>query len=305
MEYYYDYYYRGDPFSEIAPGASALAGFLGVLFTVLLILLIVLLIWSVVSYIFTGISLYQMAKKRNFKYAWLAWIPIANGYLVGALINDQVKIGSLKIPRAAIVMPLVTAASAVLTVLLTGIPFVGWLLMLFLLVAESIYTYAAYYRLYKIYNAKNAVLYTVLTVIIPFLSPFFVFSLRHKIPDYTDIDPLTDDPVNPRSVLALGFGILAVVNACLQSALGALAIVYGPVTLGAIAILFGILSLREQRVHHQSIVLPVAGLILGSLGILMAFILPIAGLTLWHGIYENGGGLQNYLQHDTSPYPFT
>ncbi|MDO4288086.1 MAG: hypothetical protein Q4C55_02755 [Eubacterium sp.] len=305
-----DYYYYSDPPYGYSPGysssADAFKEILLILFSVLFAFLIVLLIWSIVSYILTGVSLYKMAKDRNFKYAWLAWIPLASGYLLGALINDKVKIGALKIPHAAICLPLILTVTVILAELLDMLPAVGGLLAVLLCAASAIYIYAAYFRLYKIYNPKKAVLFTVLSIILPFLAPFFLFSLRNKAPDFTAIDPLEDDPVNPRSILSLGFGILGIVTACLQSQLSFLAVAYNPLFLGAAALLFGILALREQRAQGKSLTLPVAGIVLGGFNILLALLLPVMGLALSFGdILNSPDSLQNYLPYnDTSPYPF-
>ncbi len=43
---------------------------------------------SVVGYVFTALALYTIAKRRGIKHPWLAWIPVANLWLLGC-ISDQ------------------------------------------------------------------------------------------------------------------------------------------------------------------------------------------------------------------------
>jgi len=45
------------------------------------------LLWAV-CYVFLGIGLYVMAKRRKVSYAWLAFVPIASTYLLGKLVGE-------------------------------------------------------------------------------------------------------------------------------------------------------------------------------------------------------------------------
>ncbi len=301
MDYYEFNEYYGDPFIH---ANDWLSGFLAVLSVIILIIFVLMVAYAVTAYVLNAFSLYQLAKKRNFKYAWMAWIPLAYLYIIGALINDKVKIGSLKIPHAAIVLPLVSVAASLGVILSGSIPFIGILLSIVILILEAVYIFAAYYRLFKIYVPKNAVLFTVLSIIFPIVEPFLIFSLRNKTPDFTDIDPLTNDPVNPRCVLALGYGIATVISVLITGAFSFL--------LGALTILFAVLGIKELKQHNHPITLPLIGLILGIVGILLAIILPALG---WNGTdqsYHTWDHLRYKLYDDfydedlfnESPYPF-
>ncbi len=45
-------------------------------------------VYYIICYVFLGIGLYTMARRRNMQAAFLAWVPIANTYLMGKLIGE-------------------------------------------------------------------------------------------------------------------------------------------------------------------------------------------------------------------------
>ncbi len=55
-----------------------------------------------IGYIFLGIGLFVMAKRRNMKIAYLAWIPFASTYLMGKLIGE-INFFGLKIKRMGLI----------------------------------------------------------------------------------------------------------------------------------------------------------------------------------------------------------
>ncbi|WP_195268329.1 hypothetical protein [Eubacterium sp. 1001713B170207_170306_E7] len=138
--------------------------------SMLMAYLVVLLIIGIVLYIFSSISLYTMAKGRGMSKPWLAWIPIANSYLMGKLINEKVAFGSFVIPYAHVLLPVLPLVCG----FLTRIPYMGWLF----LIVSLVYSYGALYRLYKMYKPQDAVLYLVLSIIFAVTQPFFMFSMR-------------------------------------------------------------------------------------------------------------------------------
>ena len=163
MDYTYTY-------GTSAAGDSAVTALLAFLAAYL----VIIIIYAVVAYIFTSLGLYTMAKNKNIDNAWLAWIPIANNYLLGKIMNDRFAIGSKIIPNAAIVLLIVPIAG----ILLSMIPMIGWI---FTIVA-AVLIYIALYRLYKLYDPKHAVLFLVLSIIFAVTQPFFIFAIRNKEP---------------------------------------------------------------------------------------------------------------------------
>lgn len=154
-----------DSYSYYDPTTAALL-------SMLMAYLVVLLIIGIVIYIFSSISLYTMAKRRGMNRPWLAWIPIANSYLMGKLVNEKVVFGSWVIPYAHVLLPVLPLVCG----LLSRIPYIGWLF----LIVSLVYSYVAIYRLYRLYKPQNAVLYLVLSIIFIITQPFFMFSMRNN-----------------------------------------------------------------------------------------------------------------------------
>ena len=55
---------------------------------VLLIVALIAFVFAVVSYILSAAGMYAIAKRRGINNAWLAWIPVASGWILGS-ISDQ------------------------------------------------------------------------------------------------------------------------------------------------------------------------------------------------------------------------
>jgi heme A synthase len=138
--------------------AAALAGF-GVFASII----------GIVAYIFTALGLYKLAQKQGEPNAWLAWIPIAQLYIIGKIVNE-VKLGTMTIPRMDLVLPLGALGVAVLS----------WIPVLGQLIALAYYALFIYtmYLLFKKYVPEQAVLYTVLSAIGLFW--IFIFIIRDK-----------------------------------------------------------------------------------------------------------------------------
>ncbi len=127
---------------------------------------LIFLIYFVLAYIFLALGLQTIANKNNLENSWLAWIPIANMYLLGMLVKNESKIPYIEwvLPIGPIVINLFSFSSFLTSVV--GIAYTVVLIM-------------SYYELYK-KQSKNDVLLTVLSVIFPFLLPFFVFAIRNN-----------------------------------------------------------------------------------------------------------------------------
>lgn len=126
---------------------------------------------SVIGYCLLAIGLMTMARQRGLDNPWLAWIPIAQLYLLGQLIHT-VDFGKYKIENA----PLVLLLGNVAVIVLGFIPVIGAILQL----AFFIILAAALYKLYAMYRPENATLYLVLSIIFPSIAiGIIIFRLRH------------------------------------------------------------------------------------------------------------------------------
>lgn len=133
-------------------------------------------------YVIFAFSLYKMAVKQHLENSWIAFIPIAQNYIIGKLIKT-LKIFNYEIPRIEIVLP----AAALIVLVFNRIEFLGSLLSL----ANYILMLFALNKIYKIYKPDNAVLYTILSIFgIPI--PFIFLSLKNleqvsELSDNTDL----------------------------------------------------------------------------------------------------------------------
>jgi len=115
------------------------------------------IIAGIALYIFFAFSLYSLAKSRNVDMPWLAWIPIAQMYIIGKLVKS-IRISNVEIPSLEIVLPVAMLAY----ILLNSIPVLGLIISLAFLVSLIL----SLYELYRQYTPENAVVYTVLSVFV-------------------------------------------------------------------------------------------------------------------------------------------
>lgn len=139
--------------------AVAVLGFIGV-------------IVGIALYVFVAFSLFKLAQKRGVDMPWLAWIPVAQMYIIGKLVKT-VKISTFEIPSLEIVLPVGMLAY----MLLGRIPVINWLINL----AYIILTLLTLNNLYKQYVPEQATLYTVLSILgVPV--PFFFLKFSKMDP---------------------------------------------------------------------------------------------------------------------------
>ncbi len=166
---------------------------------------------SIASYVLTALALYTLAKRRGLNKPWLAWIPVADCWLLGSL-SDQYRYvvkGENKGKRKALltlsiisfVLALMIAILAVVMVVqgITGFtgnvsesqilemilgPALGLLGLCLPLVGVSIafviIRYMALYDVYKSMDPSNCVMFLVLSIIFSVTEPFFLFFNRNK-----------------------------------------------------------------------------------------------------------------------------
>lgn len=144
---------------------ALLAAGIFVLFFAILVLL---------AYIPLSLGLYRMALKCNVENPWLAWIPIANLYIMGMIIRE-LKFQEYEIPSPEIVLPAAFAVNLVIG----RIPFIGSLYGLALLALMLL----ALFRLFSIFKKDSAMLFTVLSLI-PLVGAFLVLSVSKYDPEY-------------------------------------------------------------------------------------------------------------------------
>lgn len=167
---------------------------------------VVLSAWPVVQYILESKSLYTIAKRRGLPTPWMAWVPLANSWLFGCVSDQyQKQVNNRVCKRGKTLLTLriaVLAAGTVfgciggvaagvgtivhmerspeeLTAMLLTIVGIVLIPVLVIAIVNDIFVYIACYDLYASSQPENAVRRLVLSIIFPFLLPFFIFACRN------------------------------------------------------------------------------------------------------------------------------
>lgn len=175
--------------------------------TIAVLIYLLMLALLVVEYVFTGLSLYQIGKRRGLRNYGLAWVPLGDAWMITA-IGDQyegIRTGrkqslrwwTLGLLAGTLVLSVVTMVAAGFFVVdsftyrdelspeqimrIGGSGFAmafSMLLMMPAAIAGSVLTYISLYRLYRSTRPEYAVVYLVLSIVIPVTMPFFLFACR-------------------------------------------------------------------------------------------------------------------------------
>lgn len=179
------------------------ADFAGIFTGVYIIVYAITMIASIAFYVLQSIGFYTMAKRRGIENPWLAWIPVGEAYIMGALADDyNIKARNTKTKYRHILLYLSIGAMALLVmlmpILIVGILgtvesdistlAIGPMILLLLIylaiigiaIAASVFRYISIYRIFQSCSPKNTLVYFLLTIFISGVYPFFVFFLRNS-----------------------------------------------------------------------------------------------------------------------------
>ena len=159
-------------------------------------------LFSIAAYILTAMAIYTISRRRGLTNAWLAWIPVANVWLLGSLSDqyqyvvkgqDKTKrkwLLILNILKAALLTMVAILAVVAAGSLIAGEPseIMGLAVALLGLVlplcaaaiALCVIRYMALFDIYRSVDPGNAVLYLVLSILFGPTEPFFLFFNREK-----------------------------------------------------------------------------------------------------------------------------
>ena len=87
---------------------------LGFVFTFIAIIYLVLLAYVITNYVIRAIGLHRIAKNSGVENAWLAWIPLADLYLLGKVTGD-VSLGNRKLKNTSLWLLLVPIIGGVIS----------------------------------------------------------------------------------------------------------------------------------------------------------------------------------------------
>ena len=168
-------------------------------------------ILNIVGYVLLALSLYTIAKRRGIANPWLAWVPVAQIWVLGS-ISDQFRYvtkAQVKNKRTTLlVMNLIQTVASTAMMVVIGIAFAELvsmgivsgdeealmteaMILVFkfmalglvlggIALATAIIHYIAMYDLYLSVNPANAVLFLILSIFIGITEPFFIFFNRNK-----------------------------------------------------------------------------------------------------------------------------
>lgn len=194
---YYSPYYDFDYGYNTVP--STITG--SVIGTLLVFLLVIMLafIVSVVCYVLMSMGLYKIAKRRNINNAFLAFIPIANSYLLGS-VSDDINRTMNKTTKNATKLIIFNIAATIISIIFTPFASLSSLIssmtgfaMVFSVITSligavsfvvsviySVFYYISLYSIFKEYAHDKAVLYLVLSIIFYPFASLFMFLIRNK-----------------------------------------------------------------------------------------------------------------------------
>ncbi len=168
---------------------------LGLILAVLLGVLIVWLAIVILVYLFMAIGLYRMGKNRGMTNAYLAFIPVADIYYLGALrdrinaangkkTNYRVKLLTVYLVHFGCIffeslfqgmamasnMTAFMALTTIFSLASTGF-----------MITYIVFYYIALYTVFKEYSPNHAVVFLVLSILFGITTPFFIFAIRNKV----------------------------------------------------------------------------------------------------------------------------
>ena len=168
-------------------------------------------IFSIVTYVLTALALHTIANRRGIRKPWLAWIPVANMWILGS-ISDQyryvTKVQNKSKRKSLLILSIIGGILGVIAVVLAvalivnlfGITispndtealwdYVMGMVVSFLVlslplmgvsIARAILYYMALYDVYTSCDSGTGVLFLVLSILFGFTTPFFLFFSRNK-----------------------------------------------------------------------------------------------------------------------------
>lgn len=147
---------------------SAIAAIMAMGFFVILIVFVIF----IALYVLMALGLSTLANNNGYQdKAILAWIPFANLYLLGLMSGDARIFNSFDLKSDMVGIILAVGP------LLGAIPIIGF----FLSIAYLIVLIYAYYNLFSKIDSSNATLMTVLSIIIGFVGPIYIFLKRDTL----------------------------------------------------------------------------------------------------------------------------
>lgn len=184
--------------------------YLLILLGILMLMQGALYAYMVVAYILEGKTLSAIARRRGIEKPWLAWVPVGNWWMLGAisdqyryLVHGQVRnrrklllcLGAVFGAATVLLLTVVevwglcTVFSAIgqneetiLSVCIGGVALIYLLVFAYVGVAAviSVFQYMAYYDLFRSCDPGKSLVYLLVGIFAGYPMPFFLYSCRDK-----------------------------------------------------------------------------------------------------------------------------
>ena len=118
-------------------------------------------------YILGSLGLMKIAQSKGIENAWLAWIPYGNLYIMGKITGPFKLI--IEIPKPEIILPVLSLCGI--------IPIIGFILS----IAAMILYFGTLYNIYSQYKAKSAQTMLILSILLFFMSPIYLFNIGQEV----------------------------------------------------------------------------------------------------------------------------
>ena len=198
--YYYDSYDFGDAFFS----GSAGAGIASAMLVILAVVYLLLIGFALLSYVLSSLGFYTMAQRRGIRNPGLAWVPIANYWIIGSLADQYdlaVKGREKGYRRKLLILGIVTLCLVLFMFIAYGfligmlfssgdslngvipsavILFLLYLLLLVVSVTTLVFYYIALYKVFDSCNPNTSTTFLVLSIVLSVTFPFLVFADRNK-----------------------------------------------------------------------------------------------------------------------------
>lgn len=182
--------------------------------------LAVAIIYVVAAYLLNAFAICKMSENLNLKNPKFSFIPIVNAFCLGRIAEIRQKSDVKQAPKYSIILLVLKIASAIMAVVLlvtainsvieiltyannalegnepmtaemfksAGTVLTVYIATLTIAVVTAVVNYICLWRIFNLFEAKNAVLYLVVSIIISIFGPIFLFTLRKKEANIAEIE---------------------------------------------------------------------------------------------------------------------
>ena len=141
---------------------------------VLLVVVFVLLLWLGVFYVLSAIALSRIAKNRRIENPWMAWVPVANSWLLGSIADHYDRVKNREDRGFRKILMGWTIAQAVFSSVISVVQIftqsnvvliMAAIIQMAIIIIHSVFMYMAYYRIYQSCAPRHSVWMLVLSIL--------------------------------------------------------------------------------------------------------------------------------------------